>query len=534
MNESTDNFSTNSDQTTILASRTEAMFQVLQIIKDMSAGKTLQWAQQMIEPYESIISNCHFQYTSKNFELRGVELVTQLTDLIQTQLSSPVSDVISSGVHINDIAEWISSEITRLTSKSDESSSYTSPLEPKLIVFKSKARSKYAEELDEIMTVLQQWKSVKVVPIPLKEGGDEVSIGSGDSEHSDSEGNSHVQWKTKYELLLARITMESEDYYADAMVKYEKERKVYEDHQQFMRKIEQDIKNLSIVQILLGGVRYAQDALATKIINELKPSFSNHYHQLSDVLNSTTLMKSGEYVLTPMDRRNVSAMMQALTTRFMKPGIHSFMNEIQQGFNLGISKEHILGIPMKAVSSINKIISRWESIDMSKHLTPDILYTSMLLNAIKPNEDLSYKIHVALQEEKNTTKFQNSSSIYPIYNFVSDKIQSETSLKSKSKYRSNNDEYNHSNNSSNNTQPKHHSVAFVTQSDSKAGTQFPKIQSTNVPCEVCLAAAQDSKKLPHKPKCFLGRCFICKKYGHRNTECTRASDHTEDNNSKIA
>jgi hypothetical protein len=71
-------------------------------------------------------------------------------------------------------------------------------------------------------------------------------------------------------------------------------------------KIEQDIKNLLIVQILLGGVRYTQDALATKIINELKPSFSNHYHQLSDVLNSTTLMY---VVLTPMDRRNVSAMM---------------------------------------------------------------------------------------------------------------------------------------------------------------------------------------------------------------------------------
>jgi hypothetical protein len=94
---------------TILASRTAAMFQVLQIIKDMSAGKTLHWAQQLIEPYESIISNCHFQYTSKNFDLRGVELVIQLMELIQTQLSSPVSDVISS----NDIAEWISSEIIR-------------------------------------------------------------------------------------------------------------------------------------------------------------------------------------------------------------------------------------------------------------------------------------------------------------------------------------------------------------------------------------------------------------------------------------
>lgn len=186
---------------------------------------------------------------------------------------------------------------------------------------------------------------------------------------------------------------------------------------------EQNIEQL-MVSRLSGYI-----SIINCIVNKIK-EYVRHVPDILSTVSMLVRLKGTPFTISnPYETSNLSGLLQNMLTRYFQPSFVTFQQSLMEALGLRITEQGLRDDPVKIVQDVGRIISTWETLKFWKFMTPDMFFTTVLLNALPEGKERSTVVmeivrHLsALARERGDSQVQVDLQDMSTFNFVSDYME---------------------------------------------------------------------------------------------------------------
>lgn len=144
----------------------------------------------------------------------------------------------------------------------------------------------------------------------------------------------------------------------------------------------------SVEQLMLARLS-GYIAVINSIVNKIKEYVSHVPEILSAVSMVVRLKGTSITISNPYESSNLSGLLQNMMSKYFKPSFVTFQQSLLEALNLRISEQGLRDDPVKIVQDVGRIISTWEALKYWNFMTPDMFFTTVLLNALPEGKERS-------------------------------------------------------------------------------------------------------------------------------------------------
>lgn len=206
-----------------------------------------------------------------------------------------------------------------------------------------------------------------------------------ESESEMERAEAHKSIEAAVSELKDEVTMREIRKYKNAVLEYElKLEKVRVAKRKNKLSVEEQTVEQLMLSILSGYV-----SVINIIVNKIK-EYVRHFPDILSAVSMLVRLKGTSITISnPYESSNLSGLVQNMMSKYFKPSFVTFQQSLLEALSLRITEQGLKDDPVKIVQDVGRIISMWETLKFWDFMTPDMFFTTVLLNALPEGKDRS-------------------------------------------------------------------------------------------------------------------------------------------------
>lgn len=147
------------------------------------------------------------------------------------------------------------------------------------------------------------------------------------------------------------------------------------------RKSKELLEQQGVAQLMLSRLS-GYLAVMNLIVNKIKEYVRHIPEILSTVSMLVRLVGTNEMITNPYETSNLSGLVQNMMLKYFQPSFMTFQSSLLEALALKIEPVVLRSNPLKIVQDVGRIVSVWETLKFWEFMTPDMFFTTVLINAL--------------------------------------------------------------------------------------------------------------------------------------------------------